>query len=222
MRTARIAALAAIVTTGAAAQSELVLPRDADPNDWEAYFDLGVSHVRSKPALAEAAFMMASSLDPSRAEPIFARYVTFWLRTPMEDYLAYLDGNEAMWRRPHVQMADSLLSLSLRRNPFVHRGLELLMFDRFPGRYRTDPATRAWIEYSAGKFQEAIRIQTPAIDRNPRGTIWLRYDRALSRVADRDLAGALTDLQFILDELRRQEEVARSCATIDRSTPCSI
>jgi predicted Zn-dependent protease len=46
------------------------------------------------------------------------------------------------------------------------------------------------------------------IERNPTETIWQRYDRALSRVGDGDLAGAAGDIQFILDELRRQESEA--------------
>jgi hypothetical protein len=49
------------------------LPRGADPNDWEAYFDLGDARFQRAPREAAAAFYWASRLDPTRSEPLFAR-----------------------------------------------------------------------------------------------------------------------------------------------------
>jgi hypothetical protein len=67
---------AALVALPAAAQSwgpmppRPNLPRGADPNDWEAYFDLAVSLEPRAADRAEAAFTWAARLDPSRSEPI--------------------------------------------------------------------------------------------------------------------------------------------------------
>jgi hypothetical protein len=71
----------AVSSTLAHAQREPArpeLPRGADANDWEAYFDLGERHFWYRPAQAAAAFYWASRLDPTRAEPLFARWAAFY------------------------------------------------------------------------------------------------------------------------------------------------
>ena len=45
------------------------LPRGADANDWEAYFDEGEQRFQDLPVQARDYFYWASRLDPSRAEP---------------------------------------------------------------------------------------------------------------------------------------------------------
>jgi hypothetical protein len=77
---------AALVALPAAAQSwgpmppRPNLPRGADPNDWEAYFDLAVSLEPRAADRAEAAFTWAARLDPSRSEPMYALWAAFHFR----------------------------------------------------------------------------------------------------------------------------------------------
>jgi len=180
-----------------------------DANDWEAWFDAGAEVIRTRPAQALAAFEHASRLDPSRAEPIFARYVAFWLTEPYENWIAWSEGNEQQWRRREVLVADSLYSLSLQRNPFVHRGLEIVLVDRLPGSWGRRVETRAWIAYSAGRFEESVRLYTQYVDRDPEGTLWARWRLAGSRVGAGDLAGATGDIEFMIATLAKDENRAR-------------
>lgn len=180
----------------------------ADPRDWEAHFDAGVAVIRRQPAASLVSFETASRLDPTRAEPLFARFVAFWMANSMEDFLAWRQGNEIQRRRPDARAADSLYALAVQRNPFVHRGLEILLFDRIPGRFLKDRDTRAWVAYSTGDFAEAVKLHTRTIERAPQDALWQRYDRALSLVMAADFAGAQADIEAILAELRRREATA--------------
>jgi tetratricopeptide (TPR) repeat protein len=182
------------------------LPAGTDPNGWEGYFDLGVKQFKTTPIGAEASFYWASRLDPSRAEPFFARWAAFLAHTRVEDVRAYFRDDEELHRRPEFQVADSLRSLALVRNPFVHRGLELLIWDRMPGAFADDRDTRAWIAYANGDFRKAIELNTKTIERDGRNALWRRYDRALAYVAAGDMPGALLDLRTLLAELRKQDE----------------
>jgi tetratricopeptide (TPR) repeat protein len=206
------AALASLVAVQTAARAQAPegapLAQGADARSWEAHFDAGVAVMRRQPTVALASFELASRLDPTRAEPLFARFVAFWMANSIEDFIAWRQGNEIQRRRPEVRAADSLFALALQRNPFVHRGLEILLYDRMPGRFRRDRDTRAWVAYSTGNFADAVKLHTQTIERNPQDAIWQRYDRALSLVMANNLQGAQSDIEAILDELRRQEASA--------------
>lgn len=188
--------------------AQVQLPAGKDPNDWEAYFDYGVEQLRVNGGVALKAFEYASRLDPTRAEPLHGRFVAFWMANPIEDFIAWLDGNRVQEARRDVRAADSLYTMAVQRNPFLHRGMEIILFDRFSGRFRSDRATRARIAYSTGKFAEAASLYTQMIERNPDENVWRRYDRALSRVMLPDIDGALADVQAVLAELRREEDAA--------------
>lgn len=185
------------------------LPAGKDPNDWEAYFDVGAAIARRQPATALAAFEHASKLDPSRAEPLFARYVAFWLTEPYQNWFAWLERNEYQINRSEVREADSLYSLSLQRNPFVHRGLEIVLVDRIPGSFSRREDTRAWIAYSAGQFDEAVKLYQQYATRAPEERLWTWWRLAVARVGTNDLAGATRDLQFMLQVMEKKESSAR-------------
>ena len=165
-----ICALVPIGTAGAQA-AEPARPQLAvgsDPKYWEPYFDVGVRVFKQTPIAAEAAFYWASRLDPTRAEPLFARYAAFFAHTRQEDVRGYFRAEEEVLRRPEILRADSLRVLALMRNPFVHRGLEILIFDRLPGAFADDRDTRAWIAYSNGEFRKAIHLHSRTIERDGR------------------------------------------------------
>jgi len=205
-----VALLAARTPLDAQALQGAPLAPGADVRDWEAHFDAGVAVMRRQPALALVSFETASRLDPTRAEPLFARFVAFWMSNSIEDFVAWRQWNEVQRRRPDARAADSLYALALQRNPFMHRGLEILLFDRVPGRFLKDRDTRAWVAYSTGNFAEAVKLHTRTIERAPQDALWQRYDRALSLVMANDLAGAQADIEAIIAELRRQEDTAES------------
>lgn len=178
----------------------------SDPRYWESYFDVGERIFKQTPIGAEAAFYWASRLDPTRAEPLFARYAAFFAHTKQEDVRGYFRADEEILRRPEILRADSLRVLALMRNPFVHRGLEILIFDRLPGAFADDRDTRAWIAYSNGEFRKAIDLHTRTIERDGRNARWRRFDRALAQVALGDNRSALADLTALLADLRAADE----------------
>jgi len=191
------------------------LPAGTDPRHWEGYFDRGVQVVKRSVVEAEVAFYWANKLDPTRAEPLFARYATYFLRARPEDARAYLRGEEQILKRPEVIAADSMRVLALMRNPFVHRGLEILIYDQLPGSFAEDRDTRAWIAYSNGEFQKAVELYSRTIERDGRAALWRRYDRAITYVAMGDGPKALADLRTLLEELRKADE--RGAVTFYRS-----
>ena len=177
-----------------------------DPKHWEPYFDQGVRIFRQTPIGAEQHFYWASRMDPTRAEPLFARYAAFFAHTRAEDVGAYFRAEATILRRPDILAADSLRTLALMRNPFVHRGLEILIFDRLPGDFSDSRDTRAWIAYSNGEFPKAIDLHTRTIERGRAEARWRRLDRALAYAAMGDNRAALADLRKLLDELRAQDD----------------
>ncbi|HEX2093068.1 MAG TPA: tetratricopeptide repeat protein [Longimicrobiaceae bacterium] len=203
-----LAALALGAPLPVAAQAEPprpALPRDADPNDWTAYYDHGVAVFKTSPGQADAAFYWASRVDPSRAEPLFGRWATFWMRD-YERWIDYLRGSRRVRESPEVARADTLLYRAAVRNPFVHRGLEALLYDRMPGRWRDDIQTRAWLAYATGDLPRAAELFGRVVERNPERNRWARYDRALALVAMGRFGEAATEVGRLLESLRREDE----------------
>lgn len=188
---------------------DLTPPRipSGDPKSWESYFDWGAKNFRQMPTAAEQAFTYASRLDPSRAEPHFARYAAFFARSRDETIRGYFRGDEATLRRPDVLAADSARTRALMRNPFVHRGLEILIFDGRPGGFSDDRDTRAWIAYSNSEFKKAVDLLTFSIERSRPGARWRRFDRSLAYVAMGDNRRALADVRALLEEVRAQDDL---------------
>jgi tetratricopeptide (TPR) repeat protein len=182
------------------------LPSGGDPNDWESYFDAGVKLFMQDATRAGAHFDWAARLDPSRAEPYFARWANFRYRTNTEDVSAYLRRVPAVRARPEMLQADSLRDRAFMRNPFVHRGLEILVYDRLPGNFSESRDTCAWIAYSNGSFDAAAAHYTRTVERGGDAGLWARYDRSLSNVAAGKMPAALADLKALLEGLRARDE----------------
>src|SRR5713226_9136328 len=58
----------------------LPLDRGADTNDWRAYYAYGYKQLTIRPSRSDSAFYWASRLAPNRAEPLYGRWLAFWLR----------------------------------------------------------------------------------------------------------------------------------------------
>ncbi len=182
------------------------LPAGSDGNDWELYFDRGVLLFQKSPMDAAPYFHWASRIDPSRAEPYFARWANYLFRADNEEVYDYIRGEESLWRKPAFLAADSLRVRAFMRNPFVHRALEVLVYDRLPGEFSASRDTRAWLAYTEGKFSQALGLAARSVERGGPRALGSRYDRALIAVAAGEMTLALTDLRTLVDELRKLDE----------------
>src|SRR5262245_8201854 len=181
------------------------LPKDADPNDWGAYFDLGVAKLQRQPNAASDAFYWASRLNPSRAEPLFARYVSFWAKD-IEKFGRYLQEDETVLRDPKVLQAVDLRSTALARNPFVHQGLVMALYDALPGGFRESVITTAWIYYGRADLPHALERFATAIDRDPKKYGYARFVRASAFVNLQQYDSASAEIEALLKQLRAEDE----------------
>ncbi|HEX6037570.1 tetratricopeptide repeat protein [Longimicrobium sp.] len=177
------------------------LPRGADPNDWQSYFELGDRLFASQPRQAGPAFYWASRLDPTRGEPLFARWASFFAGYDGL-FLHYITGDEQVHSRPDVLANDSLIMRAFRRNPFVHRGLEVALFTQIANRLYWDGELGALMEYGEGDFRRAAqRFGRITRDDSPR-SLRFRHWRALSFVGAEQPDSAIAEFTELLRTLR--------------------
>lgn len=196
--------LAAVVLLAAAAHAQPArpaLPRGADPNDWEAYFELGDRMFKRNPQQSAAAFYWASRLDPSRAEPLFARWAAYF-GNDMGSWMGYLGADQEILRRPAVIANDSLLLWAYRRNPFVHRGLEVALYALLGDRLRWGDATIGFMNYGEGDFGRAADQFGWLVRGNPGRNVRFRHWRALSFVGAGQVDSAAAEISELLRVLR--------------------
>lgn len=217
MRAPRLLLVLALLAAGRAAAQpgdlprRPELPRGADVNDWEAYFDLGVSLEPQMPARAEAAFAWAARLDPSRAEPLFALWAATHFRN-IGRFERYLEDDEGVVSNPVLLRADSMRWRAFMRNPFLHRGLEVLLYQQLPGSWRGDAATRAWLAYGEGDLVRAADGFSRIAHRRPRDRYWA----AVANASAGRFPQAAAHLDTILQAARAAEE--RRLVRADEST----
>src|SRR5256886_5618701 len=177
----------------------------ADTNDWEAYFDYGVSRLLSDPRGAERAFYWASRLDPTRAEPLYARWVASWMRLTGW-FEEYVEERPRVLESPNVAQVDSLYQQALFRNPLTPRTLHILLYDQLPGRWGRDPLTIAVLAYGAGKFDAAAAEFGKLVRDDPVKRYRVRYGQAPGFTAPPRDARAAPGGAALIEELRRRDE----------------
>lgn len=183
------------------------LSRGADPNDWESYFAAGEARFVQFPAEAAAAFYWAARLDPTRAEPIFARWASFFAKDD-GTWESYLNDEPFVMRRPATIANDSLITRAYYRNPFVHRGLEVGLYARMGNRLNWDGAMAAFLNYGQGDFRRAAGQFGRLVRNNPTGNLRLRHYRALALVGAGQPDSAAEEIQTLLAALRSRDEQA--------------
>ena len=181
------------------------LPPGADPNDWEAYFDLGVRLLAVRARDAEAAFARAAQLRPDRAEPLFGAWVAFHGRDH-ERFARYLRDDERTLRDPAVLRADAARALAFWRNPFVHQGLIVGVMDQLPGRWNEDLETRGWLALARADLPRATDLFGQVVRRSPDRNGWLRFVRASAFVNGGRPDSALAELTALLAQRRAADE----------------
>jgi Tfp pilus assembly protein PilF len=201
-----LAAAAVLLPVALAAQAQPPRPslgRNADPNDWEAYFEHGQRAFDRAPVQAAASFYWASRVDPTRAEPLFARWAAFF-KQDYGTWLAYLEGDPEIMRRANLIENEALLTWAYRRNPFVHRGFEAALYSGLGRRLRWDGATAAFMEYGRGDFPDAAQEFGRLVRANERN-VGFRYWRALAFVGGSQLDSAAVELTHLLEALRAED-----------------
>lgn len=187
----------------------LPLNRGADTNDWRAYYDYGYQQLSIHPSRSDTAFYWASRLAPNRAEPLYGRWVAFWLRNVsiFDDYLIDRTPRE---EAAHVARADSFMNEALWRNPLLVRTLELMIYERLPGEYADDEWNQGWIAFGSGKADRAADLWGRMLRTHPERRPWVRYDRAVVLAALQRYDSAIGELQALLavfDRLHRDSLV---------------
>jgi len=195
MSVARFLLASLVLAAAAPASGQAPPPRpriapDADTNDWEAYFDHGVKTIGIHPNEAREAFRWASRINPERAEPLFAFWVTLRL-------VGQGPVGEAVDQ-------DSVRLMALVRNPFVHRGLEAFLYTGI-GELKDKNLTKGWVAYAESNFPRAIDLLGQGIRRDPEKYAWFRVTRAQAFIGLRQFDSALVEVQTLLDELERRD-----------------
>lgn len=202
-----LSALAAVVAFAphVSAQPRPQLAGGADPNDWESYFEVGRRLFTNSPREADAAFLWAGRLDPTRAEPLMARWAAFYARND-QLYIEYLEGEIGLLRREDVTANEENLQLAFIRNPFVHRGFEAALIASLSRRLDWDRATDVFLDYGRGEFADAARDFGRLIERSPRRNLRLRHYRALSFIGAGQSDSAAVELERLLEALRALDD----------------
>lgn len=178
------------------------LPRGADPNDWQSYFELGDRLFAREPRQAGPAFYWASRLDPTRGEPLFARYASFFAGYDGL-FFHYITGDDVVSNRADVLANDSLVMRAFRRNPFVHRGLEVALFAQIRERLYWDGELGALMEYGEGDFDRAAqRFGRLSRDESSPRNVQFRHWRALSFAGAGQTDNAIAEFTDLLRVLR--------------------
>jgi Tfp pilus assembly protein PilF len=199
-------ALLVLATAAVAQQPDRPkLDAKADTNDWEAYYDFGLHHLQRFPNRAYAAFYWAARLAPWTADPLYAQWVAFHLRD-VPRFARYLDDDAKILDRPDVQAADSVVRMAFLRNPFVHRALEMALYDALPGRWRGDVMTRAWLAYANQKLDRASELFGEAVAKDPERFYRMHHIRAVLFVAHKQYDSALTEMTALLTHARSLDE----------------
>lgn len=206
-----ILTLAALVTQAPASSppSRPQLSGRADINDWQAYFDNGAEILQRYPNRADSMFHWAHRLDPSRAEPLYARWVTFWLKD-IGRFEQYLDDDSQVLDSPEVIAADSLYLRAMQRNPLVPRPLEAWLFNALPGSWDDNPATRGWLAYSKRQYSLAASYFGQLTHAGNERYIWFHLDRALTFMPDQQFDSATTEMNTLLARLRGRVDTQRT------------
>ena len=185
------------------------LPGRADRNDWQAYFDRGADILQRYPNQADSLFYWAHRLDPSRAEPLYARWVAFWLKD-IGRFEKYLDDDPRVLESPAVLAVDTLYLRALQRNPFVPRSLLVLLLDQLPGSWDDNPVTRGWLAYSKQRYSLAASYFGQMTRGNKEANLWMHFPRALAFLRLEAYDSASVEMNTLLTKLRTRADTQSS------------
>ena len=187
------------------------LPSYSDPKDPVSYLVLGDWMLRRGRAdSAAAAFFWASRLDPTLAQPYYARSVALLLvyarphQAPFAGDVWVPVAKIPLWR---LAVIDSLRREALARDPFLPPSYDHLLTGRPPfwalARVR-DPAARGYWLYDFGERELADSVLGVALKKQP-GRAHLRELRARAEYELGRYDSAAAQLRILLDTLSHRD-----------------
>jgi len=183
------------------------LETGVDPLDWESYFDYGVSIIRRSPSKADLAFYWAMRMDPTRAEPIYARWVAFWMND-ISEFEDYLDENKRVLSEPKVLASDSIRYRAYERNPVVNQALLIVLLEQVRGGWGTEAYARGFQQYAGQYYPAALKDFYIALAKDD-AKMTVRYAIALVYAQTRKYDSAAAQYEAIL-ELVKKEQARKS------------
>jgi tetratricopeptide (TPR) repeat protein len=183
-----------------------VLPAGADTNSWIAYYNYGVAHLRTSPEDAEAGFVWATRIDPTRSQPLYARWITFWRRN-MGLYKKYLNHDRRLLESPLILRVDSFYVRAQLRNPFTPLDLDLILQERLAwttSNWARDSYTQGFVNYAAGNYVAATYHFERLVTKDPVEYSDVRRLLALCYIATHRLDKAVEQTVAFLAEQRRR------------------
>jgi tetratricopeptide (TPR) repeat protein len=139
-RPSRLPALVLVFSTLAAAFTSLPAQRapkrpqldnGADTNSALAYYRLGIRVIRTQPQMAGDAFYWASQIDPTWAQPLYARRIALLLASDDLFLSRYMDGDKGTSRSKQAVRIDSLELRARMLDPFLNRELDAELLRRY-------------------------------------------------------------------------------------------
>ena len=201
-----------------------------DTNDAQAYYNLGLATFERDPETAAAAFYWAARINPSWAEPLYARRAALLMKDKRR-MARVMEGDRGTLESPEVKRLDSLQFRALMLSPFLYRRLDRRMFVAYiredairrarsmggdPSPTELDfeierylraagPAMRAWSYYGDGNFTAALDNYAQALGRT-RNKAYVRLERGRIFGMRGATDSAVAEMRLALEELRKQDQ----------------
>lgn len=187
------------------------LPDGSDTNSASTYYHWGI-RLGAEPDTAEMALYWASKLDPSWAEPLYARFFNAVKALRQDASLTYMRthssraaGSVTLTPR-QIRVVDSLQEIAWQRNPFLFSHLEFQ--GMAPGRFG-EPIHDGWMAFASSKFAAAESLFAVALRKHPEA-VALRIYRARALFYLGRFDGAVAELAAARDTVRRSTEARLS------------
>lgn len=178
------------------------LDAGADTNDARAYYDWGIGR-RVTWDKAYPAFYWAHRLDPSDEAYRFAMYLSLYYRQSPDWRWEWAMGAEYVAKSKEAKLIDSVYTLALSREPFVHLYSEGCEIDRAVLEI-PDPLDQGYYLYYAGCYNRAAEKLGEGLAKRPRN-LGYRLMRARALYWTGQMAPALTEVSVALDTLRGRD-----------------
>jgi len=187
------------------------MPAGADTNSASTYYKFG-TRIAVEADTAEMALYWAAKLDPSWAEPLYARFFNALDALRHDVNLTYMQtrssraaGNVTLTPR-QIRVVDSLQEIAWQRNPFLFSKLEFRGLA--PGRVG-EPVHDGWLAFASSRFAAAESLFGVELRKHPEAVaIRIYRARALFYLGRYD--GAVTELAAARDTVRRSTEARLS------------
>jgi tetratricopeptide (TPR) repeat protein len=228
---------AAVVASPVVAQNVPKRPQidpGADTNSAQAYYSFGMRIAQTDPRHAADAFYWATQLNPTWAQPLYARRIALLLAADDPFITSYLEGDRGVHRSKRGAFIDSLELRARMLDPFLVRDLDeellrryiLAVFqmsqsgaDRVNGAaasefsfyldsyWKTEapPYMRAVLAASERRFPEALRYYRDALSQNKQEAAEIHLARGQIFFLLGNNDSARVEMQLGLDTLRGRD-----------------